>query len=401
MVRGFSDMRVLFFCQYFSLFSYEILISMINDDLKFKIALSLIPKVGHITAKKLVSYVGSYEGVFKESKNKLTKIPGIGNTIADLIVNSDAISKAEEEIIFINENRITPIFYLDKNYPERLKHCDDAPILIYTLGEIDLNSRKILSIVGTRKATIEGKAFCEKLIKDLKDRDHNPIIVSGLAYGIDATAHQAALKNGLYTIAVLGHGLDIIYPASHKKMAKEIMNQGMLITDFPSKSVRDKNNFIKRNRIIAGLSDATIVIESGEKGGALITADIANSYNRDVFAVPGRISDEYSRGCNNLIKTNKAAMLTSVEDLEYILGWETSQKEITLIQQNLFTNLNPEEKQIVNILKEFNELPIDKICLKCNMPTSKVSPVLLDLEFMGIVRVLPGKIYKLISSIYL
>jgi DNA processing protein len=374
---------------------------MLNSDLKYKIALSLIPKVGHITAKKLVSYVGSFEGVFKESKSKLMKIPGIGSILADLIVNTNVIPKAEEEINFIKENKITPIFYLDKQYPERLKHCEDAPILLYTFGNVDLNSRKILSIVGTRKATTEGIAFCEKLVQELSVREHNPIIVSGLAYGIDATAHHAALANELLTIAVLGHGLDIIYPASHKKLAKSILKQGMLITDFPSKSIRDKNNFIKRNRIIAGLSDATIVIESGVKGGSLITADIANSYNRDVFAVPGRVSDIYSKGCNNLIKTNKAAMLTSIEDLEYLLGWEPGKKDKEAVQKDLFVNLSEDEKIITEILKNNDELPIDSICLKCNMPTSKVSPILLNLEFMGIVKPLPGKMYKLISLVYL
>ena len=374
---------------------------MINEDLKYKIALSLIPKIGHITAKKLVSYVGSFEGIFRENKNSFLKIPGIGPKLADQIINSNVLPKAEEEIEFIEKNNIKVIFYLDKKYPERLKSCDDAPILIYTLGDIDLNVRKVISIVGTRKATVDGIAFCEKLVKDLKEREHNPIIVSGLAYGIDAAAHVAALKNGLSTVAVLGHGLDIIYPASHKKMARDIINQGMLMTDFPSKSIRDKNNFIKRNRIIAGLSDATIVIESGEKGGALITADIANSYNRDVFAVPGRITDTYSRGCNNLIKTNKAAMLTSVDDLEYLLGWESVEKERGTIQKDLFVNLNDEEKKILEIFKEESELPIDRICIKCNMPTSKVSPLLLNLEFSGLIRALPGKMYKLISPVYL
>lgn len=374
---------------------------MINDDLKYKIALSLIPKIGHVTAKKLVAYVGSFEGVFSETKKNLMKIPGIGSILAESIINSDVIPKAEEEIEFIKKSKITPIFYLDKEYPERLKHCEDAPILIYTLGETDLNSRKMISVVGTRKATTEGIAFTEKLIKDLKDRNHNPVIVSGLAYGVDAAAHQAALVNGLQTIAVLGHGLDIIYPASHKSLAKSIIKQGMLITDFPCKSIRDKNNFIKRNRIIAGLSDATIVIESGEKGGSLVTADIANSYNRDVFALPGRISDKYSKGCNNLIKSNKAAMLTSIEDLEYLLGWELGKKQNYAVQKDLFLNLSDDEKLITEILKEQDEITIDLICLKCKMPTSKVSPILLSLEFMGIVKTLPGKSYKLISSIYL
>ena len=372
-----------------------------NDDLKYKIALSLIPKIGHITAKKLVSYTGSFEGVFKEKKSSLLKIPGIGNTLAELIVKSDVIPKAEEEVEFIEKNNITTIFYLEKDYPERLKHCEDAPILLYTLGDANLNSRKIISIVGTRKATTQGINFCEKLVEQLKAREHNPIIVSGLAYGIDAAAHRAALINKLETIAVLGHGLDIIYPASHKKLAGEIKKQGLIMTDFPSKSIRDKNNFIKRNRIIAGLSDATIVIESGEKGGSLVTADIANSYNRDVFAVPGRITDEYSRGCNNLIKSNKAAMLTSVDDLEYILGWEAGKDKKENIQRDLFVNLSEDEKLITEILKNQEDISIDKICLEANMPTSKVSPILLNLEFMGIVRTMPGKTYQLISPIYL
>ncbi|MDY6800317.1 MAG: DNA-processing protein DprA [Bacteroidota bacterium] len=371
-----------------------------TSKLKYKIALSLIPKVGHITAKKLVAYVGDFEGVFKESKKSLLKIPDIGQTLANNIVHSNVLPLAEKEIEFIKKNNIRVIFYLDKEYPERLKHCADAPILLYAKGKLPLNHRKVLSIVGTRKATDEGISFCKNLVTALADRGHNPIIVSGLAYGIDATAHNAALDNNLATVAVLGHGLDIIYPASHKSLAKKIIDNGLLITDFPSKSKRDKNNFVKRNRIIAGLSDATIVIESGKKGGALITADIANSYNRDVFAVPGRVTDTYSKGCNQLIKTNKAALLEKVEDIEYILGWEPENKMNQKdIQRHLFVELNDEEKIIVEILKSnTKELPIDTICLKAQMPTSKVSPILLELEFKGILKTLPGKTYKLISA---
>lgn len=372
---------------------------MVTNNLKYKIALSLIPKVGHITAKKLVAYVGDYEGVFKESKKNLLKIPDIGQTLANNIVHTNVLPLAEKEIEFIEKNNIRVIFYLDEEYPERLKHCIDAPILLYTKGELSLNQRKVLSIVGTRKATDEGVSFCTSLVSALADRGHNPIIVSGLAYGIDATAHKAALDNNLATVAVLGHGLDIIYPASHKSLANKIMDNGLLITDFPSKSKRDKNNFVKRNRIIAGLSDATIVVESGEKGGALITADIANSYNRDVFAVPGRVMDTHSKGCNQLIKTNKAALLEKVEDIEYLLGWEPENKPNQKdIQRNLFVELNDEEKIIVDILKSnTKELPIDTICLKAQLPTSKVSPILLELEFKGILKTLPGKTYKLIS----
>src|SRR6056297_662953 len=373
-----------------------------KNKLKYKIALSLIPKVGHITAKKLVAYVGDFEGVFRESKKNLLKIPDIGETLANNIVHSNVLPLAEEELEFIEKNNIRVIFYLDEEYPERLKHCIDAPVLLYARGELSLNQRKVLSIVGTRKATNEGVLFCEKLVAALTERGHQPIIVSGLAYGIDVTAHHAALNNSLPTVAVLGHGLDIIYPASHKSLARKIEHDGLLLTDFPSKSKRDKNNFVKRNRIIAGLSDATIVVESAEKGGALVTADIANSYNRDVFAVPGRITDPYSKGCNQLIKINRAALLEKVEDIEYLLGWEPdndiNKKEI---QRNLFVELDDEEKYIVDILKaSTKEMPIDTICLKAQMPTSKVSPILLELEFKGILKTLPGKTFKLISSFY-
>ena len=367
---------------------------MADVGLQYKIALSLIPKIGHITAKKLVSYVGSFEGVFKESKKNLLKIPGVGEILATSVINSNALLKAEKEIQFIEKEKINVIFYLDKNYPERLKYCEDAPILLYAKGEINLNKQKVISVVGTRKATSDGIMFCEKLIQDLSQRNHDPIIVSGLVYGIDASAHKSALENNLETVAVLGHGLDIIYPASHKKLANDMLQNGMLITDFPSMSSRDKNNFIKRNRIIAGLSDATIVIESGEKGGSLVTADLANSYNRDVFAVPGRINDDLSKGCNKLIKTNKAAMLTSVDDLEYILGWESAKVIKNNVQKKLFIELQSDEQIVFDILKEENELSIDLICLKSNLSTSKVAPILLNLEFAGLVRALPGKVYK-------
>jgi DNA processing protein len=372
-----------------------------NSDLKYKIALSLIPKIGPVTAKKLIAYIGSIEGIFSESKKNLLKIPGIGEILAESIVGSVVLPQAEEEIEFIKKKNINFFFYLDKNYPERLRHCDDAPLLLYTLGNSELNGQKMISIVGTRKATSEGIAFCNKLIKDLAERGHDPVIVSGLAYGIDAAAHEAALNNNLKTFAVLGHGLDIIYPASHKPMAKRIIENGLLITDFTSRTNRDKNNFIKRNRIIAGLTDATIVVESGEGGGSLITADLANSYNRDVFAVPGRISDEYSKGCNRLIKSNKAAMLENVEDLEYFLGWEVKNSKAEAVQRDLFVELSDDEKLIASILNKENELPIDIICLKASMPTSRVSPLLLNLEFVGLVKAMPGKKYKLISPVYI
>ena len=362
--------------------------------LKYKIGISLIPGIGSILAKKIIAYTGGIESVFMESKRSLLKIPGIGEQLANAIANQKVLDIAEEEVQFIAKNKINALFYLDKEYPERLRHCIDAPVMLYAKGDIDLNQPKVLTIVGTRNASQYGKEICNKLVYDLTDRNHKVIIVSGLAYGIDVCAHKAALKNKLQTVAVLGHGLATIYPYLHKPIARSICKQGALISDFTSKTKVEKKNFIKRNRIIAGLSDATIIIESGEKGGALITADIANSYNRDVFAIPGRVKDTYSIGCNRLIKSNKAALIESVRDLEYIMGWDAPTKKGIPRQKQLFIELSPEEKLILDLLKE-EDLTIDTICLRSDLPVSKVSPMLLNLEFSGLLKSLPGKVYSL------
>ncbi len=372
-----------------------LLINLENNSLKYKIGISLIPGIGCITAKKIIAYIGSVEGVFKEKERTLLKIPGIGKNLSREIVNQNILDKAEQEVEFISKYNINTLFYLDKEYPERLKHCEDAPVMLFIKGKADLKQSKIISIVGTRSATKLGKEICNNLVKDLADRGHNVIIVSGLAYGIDVCAHKAALKNNLKTLAVLGHGLDTIYPSLHKSIARDIANQGALITEFLSKSNPDRENFIKRNRIIAGLSDATIVVESGIKGGALITADIANSYNRDVFAFPGRINDKFSAGCNRLIKINKAALIESVNDIEYILGWDVSAKISAPKQRKIFVELTEEEKIIIDFLKEKGEIDIDLISLETKLPVSKVSSILLNLEFSGLIKSLPGKVYAL------
>jgi DNA processing protein len=367
---------------------------MSHNPLIYKIAVGMIPGIGSITAKKLIAYSGSVEGIFSEKKSRLIKIPGIGEVLANEIVNNKVLELAEQEYNFIEQYNIKPYFYLDENYPERLKHCQDSPIILYAKGNVNLNTQKIISIVGTRKATQHGKGVCEKLIEQLAELKHNPLIISGLAFGIDITAHKAALKNKLITVAVLGHGLRTIYPAAHSKYAKEIVDNGALVTEFTSDISADRPLFVRRNRIIAGLADATIVVESGEEGGALITADIANSYDRDVFAVPGRIDDNMSLGCNKLIKTNKAHLLENIQDLEYILGWESSKSKSKSIQKELFINLSEEEKLILETIRTNNELSIDLICHEVHMPVSKVSPMLLNLEFAGMVRSLPGKVYK-------
>jgi DNA processing protein len=365
-----------------------------NPLLRYQIGISLIPGIGNITAKKLIAYTGSVEAVFTEKKKNLLKIPGIGEMLADQVANQQVLHIADKEIEYIEKYQIAYLFYLDPNYPVRLKNCEDSPVGMFYKGGTDFNKGKILSIVGTRNATEYGKECCNQLVADLKQRGHEILIVSGLAYGIDICAHRAALRNGFDTVAVLAHGLSTVYPGVHRSTAKEICNQGALVTDFISSTLPERNNFVKRNRIIAGMADATLVMESGLKGGALITADIANSYNRDVLAFPGRTSDDYSKGCNWLIKSNKAALIENVEDLEYILGWEITQQKQPL-QTELFAELTDEETGIITILREHGELPIDIIAIHANLPVSKVSALLLNIEFAGLVRSLPGKVYRL------
>jgi DNA processing protein len=367
-----------------------------------KIAIKLIPSVGDIVAKKLIAYCGSLEAVFNEKEKSLAKIPGIGTLIASSISKSlkskDIFVIAEKEVEFNTKFGVKTIFFLDQDYPKRLIHCEDSPITIFTLGNCNYNSTKIISIVGTRKATDYGKDFCKQLITDFKNSGIEIIIVSGLAYGIDIAAHKAALDENISTVGVLAHGLDNIYPAAHRKFAKQMILNGGLITEFLTNTTPDKPNFVKRNRIIAGLADATIVVESDRKGGALITADIANSYNRDVFALPGRKSDKYSSGSNQLIKTNRAILAESATDIATFLGWESNiDKEAT--QSSFFTDFEPDELSIALLLEKEGNLPIDMLALLAKMPVSKVSATLLGMEFKSIVKCLPGKVFKLCMSL--
>ncbi|NJO92884.1 MAG: DNA-protecting protein DprA [Chloroflexia bacterium] len=363
-----------------------------NIEKKYQIALSFINGIGSINAKKLLAYVGSPEAVFKEKKQNLIKIPGIGEKVANEVFNKEILEKTEGELNFIEKHKISTFFYTDKEYPNRLKQFEDSPIILYFKGQSNLNQQKIISIVGTRKATHEGLENCKKLIEKLSSKGHKLLIVSGLAYGIDIHAHKVALKNEQQTIAVLGHGLNMIYPSAHKNIAKEIIKQGGLLSELPSSAVLDPAHFVKRNRIIAGLADATVVVES-IKGGSLITAKIANDYNKDVFAFPGRVNDKYSEGCNFLIKTNQASLIEDADDIEYIMGWTPPEKG-KVVQSQLFVELNEDEKNIVNILKENGKTAIDIISLHAKMPVSKVSTILLKLEFAGIVLSFPGKIYS-------
>jgi DNA processing protein len=367
---------------------------MSDELLKYQIGITLIPGIGSINAKKLIAYTGGPEAVFREKKQHLLKIPGIGDVLADCIAKANVLPQAEKEIEFIKKYQIRYSYFLDADYPHRLKNCEDSPVIMFYKGVVDFNVPKILSVVGTRNATEYGRTCCEKFIEELCARNHEVLIVSGLAYGIDICAHRAALKNGLNTVAVLGHGLGTLYPAAHKPVAKEIITHGALVSDFVSHIMPDRNSFVRRNRIVAGMADATLVVESGIKGGALITADLASSYNRDVFAFPGRAGDSHSQGCNWLIKSNKAALVESVTDLEYQLGWEPRSKDETPRQASLFVEISEEEKALLNAFNAEKELPIDIICIRTDFPMSKVSALLLSMEFAGLVKSLPGKMYR-------
>ena len=363
----------------------------------YRLALGMVPGIGNIGAKRLLAFAGSAEGVFRLNRTQLLEIPGVGSIIADRILDKSVFERAREELEYIRKNNIVCLFYSDENaYPESLRHCEDAPLVLFTRGKLDVNGRKTLSIVGTRRPSSYGMDSCRKLIRNLAERFPDLVIVSGLAYGIDHCAHKVALECGLETVAVLGHGLKFMYPAIHRQTAHRIESSGALVTDFPSWEKPERNNFIKRNRIIAGLSEATIVIESGVKGGALITADLANSYHRDVFALPGRVIDPSAAGCNSLIKSHRAALIEDYKDVEYQLGWEQPAEGRPVIQKTMFRELTMEEKLIIQVLESEGETSTDLICYQTSLPVSRVSGILLDLELAGMIRALPGNCYRLI-----
>jgi len=367
---------------------------MTDQQLMYALALQHVPKIGATTAKKLISHCGSAEAVLKEKHATLLKIDGIGIMTLQSLFDKIHLQEAEQELQFIRDNKIITHYFTEETYPERLKHCIDGPIVLFQSGNINLKQQRIISIVGARKITTSGVAFCEKLVEALSS--FNPIIVSGFAYGTDITAQKAAVRHNLQTIGCLAHGLNQIYPKVHKKYVADIENYGGFYTDFWSTDAFDRNNFLKRNRIIAGLSEATIVIESAEKGGSLVTADIANSYNREVFAVPGRTTDSQSVGCNNLIKFQKAHLLSHPLDVPYILNWDVDTNKKPTVQQELFVELNSDETIIYNFLKEHGKTMLDVIALQCEMPTYKLASLLLNMELKGVIRPLPGKLFEAI-----
>lgn len=373
-------------------------VSSMNDVDLYNIALSFLPGVGDVNARKLISTFGSAEAVFKSSTADLHRMTHFGEMRAAKLYShfNEALQRAEEELMYIYGNDINYVTFADTRYPKRLRNCDDAPAVLYYKGDIDFNTERVISVVGTRSATDYGVSFCNDFLAALAEKYPETVVVSGLAFGIDVAAHRGALKNGLTTWAVFGHSLETVYPSQHKNVAKKILDSnGGLISDFPHKSGIDAFNFVKRNRIVAGLADALIVVESGKKGGSIITADIANHYNKDVFAVPGNINAVHSAGTNNLIKTNRANLLESVADLEYIMGWTTKNK--VAIQQKLaiFDDLDANEQTIVNILNKYEYLDIDNIIRQSKISFSTLSMSLLQLEFKGWISTLPGKLYAL------
>lgn len=371
---------------------------MLNDKSIYRIALTQIKGVGVIHARNLLQMVGDEEAVFKESSRKLEAIPRLSRRIVEEIRNPEVMRRAEKELEFVAKNNLQIHFFTDKSYPQRLKQCIDAPLLLYAKGNTDLNREKVISIVGTRNATRVGEEFCREFIKEISAKLPDILIISGLAYGIDICAHRAALQNGLPTVAVLGHGLDRIYPSLHRQTAVEMLKTGALLTEFPGGTNPDKHNFVKRNRIVAGMSDAVIVLESGVKGGSLTTADIANSYYREVFALPGRIHDKMSTGCNQLISDNKAVLLRSADHLISHMGWEQETKPALPVQKELFPELTGEEEKIFTILNNRGAMQVNTLSIELNIPVTELFLILLEMEMKNMVKTLPGGMVHLVKK---
>lgn len=366
-----------------------------TDELLYRIALTQVPGLGPVHARLLFDHLGSATAIFKASKKILSAVEGIGEIRASLIKNWHNFILAEKEAEFCRQQQVKLLFLSDPGYPQKLLHCYDAPVLLYYRGVADLNNTKVISIIGTRANTAYGRLVTEELIESLKPL--NPLIISGLAYGIDAITHRASLKQQIETVGVLAHGFNTIYPSHHSSLAKEMLKQGGLITEFGKDIKADKHNFPRRNRIVAGLSDATVVIETACKGGSMITATFACNYNRDVFAVPGRINDPKSEGCLQLIRQNKAMIFTSGAQLMDTMGWLNKQNPGPITQKELFIELSPDEQKILAVMQAKNQgITMDELCLVSALPHSVAVSALLNLEIQQVIRSLPGNRYQLL-----
>ena len=365
-----------------------------NNEYIASLRLQKIPFIGDITAKKLIARCGSPSAIFNDKESALSKIDGVGKLVLRGIKDQRYLKEAEKEYAFVQDHNIQCILFTEPDYPEYLKHCVDGPLLMFSRGNIRLKDRKIISVVGTRHMTAYGRAFCERFIEEIAPLD--PVIVSGFAYGVDICIQMLAVKYGLQTIGCLAHGLNQIYPREHRQYVAAVEKNGGFFTEFWSTSQPERENFLRRNRVIAGLSQATIVVESAEKGGSLVTADIACSYDRDLFALPGRAGDVYSVGCNNLIKQNRAHLITSAADLVYMLNWDLKESTIKPVQKQLFVELEGEEKKIYEYLNSDGKQAIDTIAISCKIPVFKLSSTLLKMEMKGVIRPLPGKQFEAI-----
>ena len=366
-----------------------------HTQLLHRVALTLVPNIGPVQARILVDHFGDAPAVFKAKRSLLDKLEGIGEVRSASIKTFSNFKRAEEEISFIEKYKITPLFLTDEAYPRRLLHCYDPPTMLYYRGSAHLNASKIIAVIGTRSKTDYGKQLTEKLVAELAHQQ--VVVVSGLALGIDAVAHRAAIKNNIPTVAVIAHGLDKIYPAEHTGLAKDILKEsGGLLTEFMSSTKPDKHHFPSRNRVVAGICDATVVVETDVKGGSMITAELANGYNKDVFAFPGRTIDTKSAGCNYLIKNNKAILLTGAQDIIDTLGWSEKQRPPASRQKELFIQLSPEEQLMFDLLKEKASTHIDELRSRSRLSSSAAAAALLNLELQNLAASLPGKLYKLL-----
>lgn len=366
-----------------------------DSELKYYIALTMIKGVGPVIANKLIAALGNAKSVLEASPKTLENIHGIGTILAQQINEQDFVKRAEEELRFLDKVGGEVICFNDEHFPKRLKECDDCPLVLYTKGNMNLNVKKTIGIVGTRRMTTYGRINIETILEELYQKIPDLLVVSGLAYGVDGTAHKKSLDLGMQTVGVVGHGLDTIYPAAHRELALKMCSNGGIVTEFHSNSLIDRKNFVSRNRIIAGLSDVIWVVESGEKGGALLTSDFANSYNRDVCASPGRVNDTFSIGCNKLIKENKALLIESAIDIIELMNWDQKESKKEPIQLSLFLDLNNEERLIVQLLEMEGKMQVNQIANKLQIPMQKLSSLLFNMEMRNIVCPFPGMMYGL------
>lgn len=356
---------------------------------KLQIALTLVNGIGPVITRNLISHFGTEEGVFGASDAELLKFPNITKKILESLRSTYIIERAEQELNFIEKNEVDMFFYTDKEFPRRLEFCDDAPLLLFGKGNMNFNAKRVISVVGTRTSSQYGREMAEKIVTELKDLD--VLVVSGLALGIDINSHKAAVKNNMQTIGCLAHGIETIYPPSSRVTAGQMLKHGGVVTEFLSGTLPNRENFPSRNRVIAGMCDCLLIVESKERGGSMISADLAYGYNKDVFAVPGKATDSLSVGCNNLIKYKKAAMVTSGKDIAREMNWDLKPKSV---QPQLFPELSADQKKTLMVIRDASQIHVDELGLKTGLDNSILASTLLELEFEGLIRSLPGKSYE-------